>query len=130
MKLRILLILLFASNALFSQNKKKEVALNNQAVALMDGGNYKEALKYLNKLTKSDNTNFVYHYNRAVTLFNLKQYREAIVEYKFLHDLLPEQSEYIFQIGNSYEHLDSTQDRKSTRLNSSHSSPSRMPSSA
>ncbi len=107
MKLRIVIALFFANITLVAQNKKAEVALNNQAVALMDDGKYKEALAYLDKITASDTANFVYHYNRAVTLFNLKNYHAAIAEYKLLHGLLPEQSEYIFQIGNSYEHLDS-----------------------
>ena len=73
----------------------------------MDNGNYKEAHHHLDKLTASDRDNFVYRYNRAVTLFNLKKYSEAIAEYKYLHELLPEQAEYIFQIGNAYEQMDS-----------------------
>ncbi len=101
------MVFVFASITLFAQSKE-EVALNNLAVSLMDNGNYKEALAHLDKLTASDQNNFVYRYNRAVTLFNLKKYPEAIAEYKFLHDLLPEQSEYIFQMGNAYEQLDST----------------------
>ncbi len=95
------------TTALFSQSKE-DVALNNQAVALMDEGKYQEALPYLDKLNARDTANYIYRYNRAVTLFNLKQFNGAIAEYKYLHSLIPEQSEYVFQLGNSYEHLDSS----------------------
>jgi tetratricopeptide (TPR) repeat protein len=107
MKTLIGIALMLTTTALFSQSKE-EVALNNQAVVLMDNGKYEEALPYLDKLNASDTANFVYRYNRAVTLFNLKQYHSAIAEYKYLHRLIPDQSEYIFQIGNGYEQLDST----------------------
>lgn len=106
MTLKLLVVFVLATITLHAQSKE-EVALNNLAVSLMEKGNYKEALAHLDKLTAADQNNFVYRYNRAVTLFNLKQYQEAIVEYKYLHDLLPEQSEYIFQIGNAYEQMDS-----------------------
>jgi tetratricopeptide (TPR) repeat protein len=107
MTLKLLVAFVFASITLCAQSKE-EVALNNLAVSLMDKGDYKEALAHLDRLTASDENNFIYRYNRAVTLFNLKKYQEAIGEYKYLHTLLPEQSEYIFQIGNAYEQLDST----------------------
>src|SRR5688500_9348170 len=106
MTLKLLIAFVFGSIGLYAQSKE-EVALNNLAVSLMDNGNYKEALTHLDKLTASDQNNFVYRYNRAVTVFNLKKYPEAIAEYKYLHELLPEQTEYIFQIGNAYEQLDS-----------------------
>ena len=106
MMLKLLVAFVFASITLHAQSKE-EVALNNLAVSLMEKGDYKEALAHLDKLTAADQSNFVYRYNRAVTLFNLKQYHEAIAEYKYLRGLLPEQSEYIFQIGNAYEQLDS-----------------------
>ena len=102
----LLVAFVFASITLCAQSKE-EVALNNLAVSLMDKGDYKEALAHLDKPTAADENNFVYRYNRAVTLFNLKKYQEAIDEYKYLHELLPEQSEYVFQIGNAYEQLDS-----------------------
>ena len=102
---RLLLAFTLFSTALFSQSKE-EVALNNQAVALMDEGKYQEALPFLNKLNAKDTSNYIYRYNRAVTLFNLKQFYGAIAEYQYLHKLIPEQSEYVFQIGNAYEHLD------------------------
>ena len=104
--LRLVVAFALASGTIFSQSKE-EVALNNQAVILMDSDKYQEALPYLNQLTEKDTANFIYRYNRAVTLFNLKQYHNAIAEYDYLHKLIPEQSEYIFQIGNAYEHLDS-----------------------
>lgn len=105
---RLVLAFVLAGTTLFSQSKE-EVALNNQAVVLMDNGKYKEALPYLDKLAAKDTANYIYRYNRAVTLFNLKQYHDAIAEYKYLRELIPEQSEYIFQIGNAYEHLGSSQ---------------------
>lgn len=107
MTARFILAFTFLTTALFSQSKE-DVALNNQAVALMDEGKYKEALPYLDKLTTRDTANYIYRYNRAVTLFNLKQFNSAIAEYQYLHSLIPEQSEYVFQLGNAYEHLDSS----------------------
>lgn len=107
MKNGLVIILIFWNGTLFSQTRE-QVALNNQAVALMDEGNYKDALPVLDKLVEADTVNTVYRYNRAVTLFNLKRYRESLSEYKILSKDLPEQSEYIFQIGNAYEQLDST----------------------
>jgi tetratricopeptide (TPR) repeat protein len=106
MALRLLVAFVLSGSALFSQSKE-EMALNNQAVILMDNGKYSEALPYLDKLNAKDTANFIYRYNRAVTLFNLKQYNKAIAEYNVLHLLIPEQSEYVFQIGNAYEQLDS-----------------------
>jgi tetratricopeptide (TPR) repeat protein len=105
---RLVVAFTFVTTALFSQSKE-EVALNNQAVGLMDEGKYKEALPYLDKLSAKDTANYIYRYNRAVTLFNLKDYHNAIAEYKYLHTLLPEQSEYVFQMGNAYEQLDSSE---------------------
>ena len=106
MNLKLLIAFVFATSSLYAQSKE-EVALNNLAVSMMDNGNYTEALAHLDKLTASDQNNFVYRYNRAVTLFNLKKYAESIADYKYLHELLPEQTEYVFQIGNAYEQLDS-----------------------
>ncbi len=108
MTFRLVVAFILISTGLSAQTKE-EVALNNLAISLMDEGNYKEALTYLDKLTAANSNNFVYRYNRAVTLFNLKQYAEAIKEYKFLHELIPEQSEYVFQIGNAYEQMDSVE---------------------
>ena len=78
---KLLVAFVFASITLCAQSKE-EVALNNLAVSLMNNGDYKEALAHLDKLTAADEDNFVYRYNRAVTLFNLKKYQEAIDEYK------------------------------------------------
>jgi len=108
MRARLVVAFTLVTTALFSQSKEV-VALNNQAVGLMDEGKYKEALPYLDKLSAKDTANFIYRYNRAVTLFNLKEYHNAIAEYKYLHTLLPEQSEYVFQMGNAYEQLDSSE---------------------
>ena len=107
MTARLVAGFIFVTTVLYSQSKE-EVALNNQAVGLMDEGKYQEALPYLDKLTAKDTANFIYRYNRAVTLFNLKRYHNAISEYEYLHGLIPEQSEYVFQLGNAYEHVDSS----------------------
>ena len=106
MFLRLFLIFITLSGSIYGQSKE-DVALNNEAVWLMDSGKYDDALVRLDKLKASDENNHIYRYNRAVTLFNLKQYKAAIDEYKYLHQLLPEQSEYLFQIGNAYEQIDS-----------------------
>ena len=77
MMLKLLVAFVFASFTLHAQSKE-EVALNNLAVSLMEKGDYKEALAHLDKLTSADQSNFVYRYNRAVTLFNLKQYQKQL----------------------------------------------------
>ena len=56
---KLLVAFVFASTTLCAQSKE-EVALNNLAVSLMDKGDYKEALAYLDKLTASDENNFIY----------------------------------------------------------------------
>src|SRR5688572_32649152 len=106
MNCRLLVVLMLVSGTVFCQSRE-QVDLINQAVALMDEGNYKDALPVLDKLVEADTINTVYRYNRALTLFNLKRYHESLSEYKALAKVLPEQSEYIFQIGNAYEQLDS-----------------------
>jgi tetratricopeptide (TPR) repeat protein len=92
----------------YSQTSE-EVNLNNQAVALMDGEQYKEALPFLDDLVARDSVSTIYRYNRAVTLFNLKKYAQALADYEILAAAAPEESEYVFQIGNAYEQLDSTE---------------------
>jgi serine/threonine-protein kinase len=86
-----------------------DVNINNRAVELMDEQHYKEALPYLDQLIARDSVNTIYRHNRAVTLFNLKKYNEARADYEILSTAVPEESEYVFQIGNSYEQLDSSQ---------------------
>jgi len=87
----------------------EEVEINNKAVVLMNGEQYKEALPYLDDLIARDSISTIYRHNRAVTLFNLKKYRRALADYEILSAAVPEESEYIFQIGNAYEQLDSAE---------------------
>ena len=108
MTLRLVVVFVCFTSVVFSQSLE-EVALNNQAVILMDSGNYKEAIVYLDKLTNTDSANTIYRYNRAVTLFNLKRYQEALTEYEMLSKAMPEESEYLFQTGNAYELLNNSQ---------------------
>ena len=94
----------------YPQSSQKEVKINNKAVALMDGEQYKEALPFLDDLVARDSVSTIYRYNRAVTLFNLKKYRQALADYEILSAAaVPEESEYVFQIGNAYEQLDSAE---------------------
>lgn len=97
-------IFLAISITVFCQSPEE---LNNKAVALMDNDQYQEALPLLDNLVTSNHQNTIFRYNRAVTLFNLKRYREALADYKILHKLLPTEGEYAFQVGNAYEQLDS-----------------------
>jgi len=108
MKILCLVILIMACADVYSQSSE-DVNVNNRAVELMDEQQYKEALPYLDQLVARDSVNTIYRYNRAVTLFNLKKYNEARADYEILSTAVPEESEYIFQIGNSYEQLDSSQ---------------------
>ena len=45
--------------------------------------------------------------NHGGSPFFYRGQHSGIAEYKYLHELLPEQAEYIFQIGNAYEQMDS-----------------------
>ena len=106
MKFFSLVILLTACLDVYSQSSD-DVNINNRAVELMDNERYKDALPFLDELVTRDSINTIYRYNRAVTLFNLKKYSEALADYKILSTAVPEESEYVFQIGNAYEQLDS-----------------------
>src|SRR5688572_30257817 len=102
--MKIQVVFLFISSVAFAQNQQ---ALNNKGVMLLDEEHYKEALPIFDTLVTLNPSNSIYRYNRAVTLFNLKKYKDAIADYTILSTMLPTESEYIFQIGNAYEHLDS-----------------------
>ena len=102
----VLLLILYTN--VYSQSSE-DVDINNKAVELMNGEQYKEALPYLDELVTRDSTSTIYRHNRAVTLFNLKKYSEALADYEILSSAVPGESEYVFQIGNSYEQLDSSQ---------------------
>ena len=108
MKVFCAVVLVAICMNVYSQTSE-EVNLNNQAVALMDGEQYKEALPFLDDLVARDSVSTIYRYNRAVTLFNLKKYAQALKDYEILSAAVPEESEYVFQIGNAYEQLDSTE---------------------
>ena len=102
-------VLLFLCQIEGYSQSADEAKLNNKAVALIDDEQYKEALPYLDELVKRNPGSTIFRYNRAVTLFNLKRYPEALAEYKFLTLAIPEESEYLFQCGNAYEQMDSVQ---------------------
>jgi tetratricopeptide (TPR) repeat protein len=108
MKAICVVVLLLMCTDVYSQSSE-EVDINNKAVVLMNGEQYKEALPYLDDLVTRDSISTIYRHNRAVTLFNLKKYREALADYEILSAAIPEESEYIFQIGNAYEQLDSAE---------------------
>lgn len=91
----------------FSQSPREEETLNNKGLELMEQEKYAEALPYFEKLISINPEATPYRYNRAVTLFNLKQFKKALADYLMLADFDPEEPEYPFQIGNIYEHLDS-----------------------
>jgi tetratricopeptide (TPR) repeat protein len=106
MKFAALVIFLLCGYMAFSQSDE-DATLNSKAVALMDNKQYKEALPYLDDLIRLNTQNPLFRHNRAVTLSNLERHREAIADYKILAKALPNESEYVFQIGNAYEQLDS-----------------------
>ncbi len=106
MKVLFIVLLFFIVAEAFPQSDE-DARLNNEAVVLMDNEQYKEALPYLDEITNRNGHNTLFRYNRAVTLFNLKRYAEALSDYKILSEAIPEESEYVFQVGNSYEQLDS-----------------------
>ncbi|MBL7858024.1 MAG: tetratricopeptide repeat protein [Cyclobacteriaceae bacterium] len=81
--------------------------INNNAVNLMDEGRYKEAIPFFSKLIQGNPENTLYRYNRAIALSNLGRVKEALADYTILYATIPDESEYAFQIGNSYEALDS-----------------------
>lgn len=99
----VLWILLVASN-LFAQSSQE---INDKVVALIDDEKYKEALPLSEKLLKENPHDFAAHYNHAVISFHLKKYEDALQDYRFLYQAVPDNAEYPFQIGNVYENMDS-----------------------
>jgi tetratricopeptide (TPR) repeat protein len=83
-----------------------EIAINNQAVELMDEERYEEALVILDKLVQEYPTVTKYRENRAATYFGLKEFSKCVDDYKILLETFPE-AEYAFQIANAFEHMDS-----------------------
>ncbi|MBN8578107.1 MAG: tetratricopeptide repeat protein [Cytophagales bacterium] len=104
--IRLLLLLTFGSFLGYSQSQEEET-LNNKGLELMEKEKYGDALPYFDKLISANPEVTPYRFNRAVTLFNLKQYTRALKDYLFLEKFDSEEPEYPFQIGNIYEHLDS-----------------------
>jgi tetratricopeptide (TPR) repeat protein len=104
--LRMILVFLFSCVLVQAQSQSEE-ELNNKGLALMEEEKYKEALPLFEKLISLNPEATPYRFNRAVTLFNLKQYTRALNDYLYLANFDPEEPEYPFQIGNIYEHLDS-----------------------
>lgn len=68
---------------------------------------YKEALVILNRLLAETPDNSNYRYNRAIALINTGDYRLAIRDLTLLTEDDPENDEYPYLLGDSYEHLDS-----------------------
>jgi tetratricopeptide (TPR) repeat protein len=92
----------------FCTQAQDEYELNNKGVKLINEENYEAALPYFNELIdKSSDNNPLYYANRAVILFNLKRYSEALADYEFLIKALPNESENYFQTGNIYDQQDS-----------------------
>ena len=93
--------------------------LFDEAVSLDNQKKYHEAIVVWNKLIQNDPTYLPAYINRGADKFALKQYSEAIKDYCYV---IRQDSTYIMAWLN--------RDRNSTRLNSSHTTVSRMPSSA
>ncbi len=98
--------LLFSLLPLFSLAQSEE-ELNNKGVDLINEENYVAALPYFDALIDKSPDNPLYYANRAVILFNLKQYQKALADYGYLIKSLPEESENYFQTGNVYDQMDS-----------------------
>jgi tetratricopeptide (TPR) repeat protein len=103
--MRFLILTLFLLLASVCKGQSS-LAENDKALALMEEEKYDEALVILNRLISAEPGTTLYRQNKAVALFGLERYPEAIAEYKRLHEELPE-TEWLFQIGNSYEQMDS-----------------------
>jgi len=78
-----------------------------QAVTLMEQESYSEALKLLTPLVKQTPDDFTYRQSRATCYYQLKHFADAAFEFRILTQLVPENTEFVFQTGNSYEQLDS-----------------------
>jgi lipoprotein NlpI len=81
--------------------------LLDRAVTHMAKEEYREALSLLDALMRKDPANVFYRHNRAVCLFHVSAFKDALREYKVLAKASPSHAEYQFQIGNIYDHLDS-----------------------
>jgi tetratricopeptide (TPR) repeat protein len=107
MTFKSLLIILFLWGPVHCFSQVDESILYHKALGLLQTERYKEALPLFDELVRMDSSNSVYRSNRAASYFNLKMYDAALKDYLILTKELPEESEFLFQAGNAYEHLDS-----------------------
>ncbi len=87
------------------QAQDEQEKLLNRAVHFINTGQFTDALTILESLMANDSSDITLRHNRAIASFNLKNYRTALSDYLFLTRERPEEAEYFFQAGNSYEHL-------------------------
>src|SRR5690606_33395587 len=89
----------------FTSHAQTDVDINNNAVVMLNNGQYEKALPIFEGLVTEYPDNTMYRYNRAVTYFNLKKYKAALNDYLILINSDPTKAEYYFQAGNLYETL-------------------------
>lgn len=102
--MRLVIAMLLVVNQLFGQSDQET---NKRIVELIDEERYNEALPLAKEFLNKNPDDFAAHYNHAVICFHLKKYKEALEDYQFLSTEIPTNAEYLFQIGNVYENMDS-----------------------
>lgn len=101
---RLVIGVLLLVTRLFGQSDQET---SNRIVKMIDEERYQEALPLAEEFLKKNPDDFAARYNHAVICFHLKKYNEALKDYQFLSKEIPTNAEYLFQIGNIYENMDS-----------------------
>lgn len=102
-----LLVCSVLTTIVYSQTQQPVVSdmKSQEVLRLLGAERWDDALFISDSLIKAKPDFIPYRHDRAVALFNLQRYRDAIADYEVLHHYFPDEAEYVFQIGNSYEHL-------------------------
>lgn len=108
MKVRLICLLTVALQHNWTLGQSNEdLRLDNEALELVGNHEYERAIPILDGLLLKFPDRIHLINARAISYANVKDYRNALRDYRFLLNLDSTNSEYYFQIGNMYEGLDS-----------------------
>ena len=134
MKTTLLTIILAFGLSILSIAQNGEQSFQ-AAERFFKSGNYEKAIEHYSESINQNPNNLNAYLRRAFCYSATKNYEGAIKDYSKIIENDPTQLNALNSRGSAYNKLEKydnamKEDRKSTRLNSSHSSVSRMPSSA
>src|SRR5690554_2909629 len=122
----LFIIILFTPLSLLSQQKYSEIydsaAFIETGKQFHQAGDYQKAIEQYEKIYKTDSDYLVAQYEKALSLTALEKTDEALalLEKLYSENLMPENPELFILYGTLLSDKEDYEDRKSTRLNSSH----------